>query len=172
MATPPGVSRIVRVTQSRPEWPGNRKHHPQSARRQRPRAARSSQMSGVLQRAGATYASGRLRLTFLHGVVLMTEAVDVLHAIEQLVSLARTGPGADPEALKEANAILFRMRLENGASGYKAEKLVVVWDGFEPWLSVRKWVAYGDDPKVFSGHLLSDIEHLRKALARGSGGQD
>jgi len=102
----------------------------------------------------------------------MTEAVDVLHAIERLVALAKAGPGADAAALKEANAVLFRMDLGSGASGYKAEKLAVVRDSFEPWLSVRKWVAYGDDPKVFSGHLLSDIEHLRKALARGSGGQD
>jgi hypothetical protein len=102
----------------------------------------------------------------------MTEAVDVLHAIERLVALAKAGPGADADALKEANAVLFRMGLANGASGYKAEKLAVVRDGFEAWFSDRKWADSVDDAKAFRGHLLGDIEHLRKALARGSGGQD
>jgi len=102
----------------------------------------------------------------------MTEAVDVLHAIERLVAQANAGPAADVEALKEANAVLFRMGLGNGASGYKAEKLAVVRDGFETWFNEGKWADIGDDPKIFRGHLLSDIEHLRKALARGSGGQD
>ena len=102
----------------------------------------------------------------------MTEAVDVLHAIERLVALAKAGPGADAAALKEANAVLLRMGLGNGASGYKAEKLAVVRDSFEAWFGDGKWADLGDDPKIFRGHLLSDIEHLRKALARGSGGQD
>jgi hypothetical protein len=103
---------------------------------------------------------------------IMSEAVDVLHAMERLVALAKAGPGADAGALKEANAVLFRMGLANGASGYKAEKLAVVRDGFEVWFSARKWGDDGDDPGTFRGHLLRDLEHLRKALARGSEGQD
>ena len=102
----------------------------------------------------------------------MTEAVDVLHAIERLVTLANAGPGADAGALRQANAVLLRMGLGNGALGYKAEKLTVVRDSFETWFSDRKWVDFGDCPKAFRGRLLADIEHLRKALARGSGGQD
>ena len=102
----------------------------------------------------------------------MTEAVDVLHAIERLVALAKTGPGMDPEALKEANAVLVRMGVGNEAAGYKAEKLAVVRDRFETWFSEGKWVDSGEDAMAFRGHLLLDIEHLRKALARGSGGQD
>jgi hypothetical protein len=102
----------------------------------------------------------------------MTEAVDVLHAIERLVAQANAGPAADVEALKEANAVLFRMGLGNGASGYKAEKLAVVRDGFEAWFSDRTWADSGVESKIFRSHLLRDIEHLRKALARGSGGQD
>lgn len=102
----------------------------------------------------------------------MTEAVDVLHAIERLVALAKTGPGANAEALKEANAVLLRMGLGDGAFGYKAEKLAIVRDDFKAWFSESKWADSGDDAKAFRGHLLLDIEHLRKALARGSGGQD
>jgi hypothetical protein len=102
----------------------------------------------------------------------MTEAVDVVHAIERLVALAKASPGADAEALKEAHSVLFRMGLGNGASGYKAEKLVIVRDGFDTWFSEGKWVDSGDDAKIFRSQLCRDIEHLRKALARGSGGQD
>jgi hypothetical protein len=102
----------------------------------------------------------------------MTEAVDVLHAIERLVALANAGPGADAGALGEANSVLLRMGLGNGASGYKAEKLTVVRDGFAAWFSDRKWADSGNDSKAFRSRLLGDIEHLRKALARGSGGQD
>jgi hypothetical protein len=102
----------------------------------------------------------------------MIEAVDVLHAIERLVALAKAGPVVDAAALEEAHAILLRMGLGDGASGYKAEKLTVVRDGFEAWFSEGKWADSGDDAKAFRGRLLLDIEHLRKALARGSGGQD
>ena len=101
----------------------------------------------------------------------MTEAIDVLHAMERLVALANTGPRVDAAALKEANAVLFRMGLENGASGYKAEKLAVVRDGIERWFGDRL-ADSGDDPKIFRAQLLRDLEHLRKALARGSEGQD
>jgi hypothetical protein len=102
----------------------------------------------------------------------MTEAVDVLHAIERLVDLAKAGPGVDAAALKEANAVLFRMGLESGALGYKAEKLAVVRDDFEGWFGEGQWADSEDDSQLARGHLLADIEHLRKALARGSGGQD
>jgi hypothetical protein len=102
----------------------------------------------------------------------MSEAVDILHAMERLVALANAGPGADAEALREANTVLLRMGLAKGATGYKAEKLAVVRDGFETWFSVRKWADNGDDSKIFKAQLLRDLEHLRKALARGSEGQD
>ena len=68
--------------------------------------------------------------------------------------------------------MLFRMGMANGASGYKAEKLAIVRDGLEAWFSDRKWAGSGNDATAFREHLLLDIEHLRKALARGSGGQD
>jgi 3-methyladenine DNA glycosylase/8-oxoguanine DNA glycosylase len=88
----------------------------------------------------------------------MSEAVDNLHAIERLVALAGIGPGADANALQEARSVLARMGLGTGATGYKAEKLKVVSDGFES----------GRDRSV----LMRDIDHLRKALARGAEGQD
>jgi hypothetical protein len=91
----------------------------------------------------------------------MSEAVDNLHAIERLVALAGAGPGADANALREARVILTKMGFENGASGYKAEKLKVVSDGFDQLFS--------GEP---TGHLARDIDHLRKALARGAEGQD
>jgi len=47
-----------------------------------------------------------------------------------------------------------------------------VRDGFEAWFSDRTWADSGVESKIFRSHLLRDIEHLRKALARGSGGQD
>jgi len=55
----------------------------------------------------------------------MTEAVDVLHAIERLVALAKAGPGADAAALKEANAALFRMGLgvQGGEAGGRPGRL-------------------------------------------------
>jgi hypothetical protein len=102
----------------------------------------------------------------------MTEAVDVLHAIERLVALAQTGPAADGQALQEANAVLVRMGMDNGATGYRAEKLSVVRDGFAQWFGGRNWAEGGDDTLAFRAHLQRDIEHLRKALARGSAGQD
>ena len=88
----------------------------------------------------------------------MSEAVDNLHAIERLVALANAGPGLNANALQEAQAILSRMGFGNGAAGYKAEKLKVVWDGFSS--------------TPVSSHLLRDIDYLRKALARGAEGQD
>jgi hypothetical protein len=102
----------------------------------------------------------------------MSEAVDVLHAVERLVELAGAGPGPDAGALKEAHSILFRMGLGSGASGYQAEKLVAVRDGFESWFSPQGPAEYGGDCTSVRGRLLRDIEHLRKALARGSEGQD
>jgi hypothetical protein len=88
----------------------------------------------------------------------MSEAVDNLHAIERLVALANTGTVASEKVLQEAQAILSKMGFGNGATGYKAEKLKVVWDGFSS--------------KPVSSHLLRDIDYLRKALARGAEGQD
>jgi hypothetical protein len=102
----------------------------------------------------------------------MSEAVDVLHAMARLVALANARPGADAAALGEVDAVLFRMGLGNGAGGYKAEKLAVVRDGFAKWLSARQWADDGGDSKAFGSQLLRDLEHLRKALARGSEGQD
>jgi hypothetical protein len=90
------------------------------------------------------------------------EAVDVLHAIERLVVIARSAPGIDSGAMTEVTAILSPMRLGEDPSGYKAEKLAAVSKGFEAWQSSGR----------IPGQLLHDIEKLRKALARGSGGQD
>ena len=100
----------------------------------------------------------------------MTEAVDVLHAMERLVALANAGPMPDASALQEVNSVLLRMG--SGASGYKAEKLTAVRDDFAAWFSVRKWAGDGSEAKAFKGQLLRNLEHLRKALARGTEGQD
>lgn len=90
------------------------------------------------------------------------EAVDVLHAIERLVAIARSGPEIGADARAEVAAILSRMGLNSGSPGYKAEKLAAVSEGFGIWSSG------GSRPE----ELLHDIEKLRKALARGSEGQD
>jgi hypothetical protein len=94
----------------------------------------------------------------------MSEAVDNLHAIEKLVALAGTRPGANAAALAEVHAVLARMGLDTGASGYKAEKLKVVREGFDSLLR--------DQPTITNGQLVRDIDYLRKALARGAEGQD
>jgi hypothetical protein len=94
----------------------------------------------------------------------MSEAVDNLHAIERLLALAGTKPGASPEALAEAHAVLARMGYGRGASGYKAEKLKVVSDGFDS--------LFADPPAIARSQLVRDIDYLRKALARGAEGQD
>jgi hypothetical protein len=100
------------------------------------------------------------------------QAADVGHAIKRLQELADTGPGANREALEEAQAILYRMGSAGGATGYLAEKLAGTKASFETWLSVREWEKYGADPQAFRAILLQDIEKLRKALARGAAGQD
>ena len=103
----------------------------------------------------------------------MSEAVDVLHAIENLVSLVDRAPATDANVLRDVDAILFRMGLGKGAKGYKAEKLTSVRDAFRSWFSARgPHGGGGDDPQALRQRLLLDIEHLRKALARGSEGQD
>jgi hypothetical protein len=101
----------------------------------------------------------------------MSEAVDNLHAIERLVALVDAGPRADVEALKEAHAVLSKMGLASGASGYKAEKLKAVSDAFDSWLGGQPQTASGDCG-ISRGRLIRDIDHLRKALARGAEGQD
>jgi hypothetical protein len=90
------------------------------------------------------------------------EAVDVLHAIERLVAIARSGPAIDAGALNEVSAILSRMGPGQDHSGYKAEKVAAVRAGFEAWQASGR----------LPDQLLPEIEKLRKALARGSGGQD
>jgi hypothetical protein len=102
----------------------------------------------------------------------MTDAVTNLHAIEKLLTLVNTGPGANAAASKEAKSVLFRLGQQSRAAGYTAEKLAAVRDDIETWFSPRNWLAYGDDPQVFKARLLRDIEHLKKALARKSEGQD
>ena len=98
------------------------------------------------------------------------EAPDAIHAIERLRELAGEGPGESPEALKEATTILCRMG--SGASGYMSEKVAATKEGFETWFSAGNWEKYGSDPKAFRTILMHDIEKLRKALARGTPGQD
>lgn len=100
------------------------------------------------------------------------QAADAGHAIGRLKELAKIGPGANPEALKEVQAILYRMGGAGEAAGYLAEKLAVTKGSFEIWLSDRKWEKYGGDPQAFHAILLQDIEKLRKAIARGAAGQD
>jgi hypothetical protein len=63
------------------------------------------------------------------------------------------------------------MGLNNGATGYTAEKLQAVMEDFDCWYGARSAVSL-DDPSVARAHLLRDIEHLKKALARWSEGQD
>jgi hypothetical protein len=102
----------------------------------------------------------------------MSEAVDILHAVERLVAMANSAPAAHPAALHEVHEILLRMGLRDGAAGYKAEQLRIVLAGFETWFGTHSPAVTARDTAALRGRLLLDIEHLRKALARGSGGQD
>ena len=97
------------------------------------------------------------------------QAADAGHAIERLRELANLGPAADPEALKEAQAILQLMGGAGEATGYLAEKLSATKESFEAWLGAG---SAGGDPQASRAVLLHDIEKLRKAIARGAGGQD
>ena len=98
------------------------------------------------------------------------QAIDAATVIARLVELVDAGPGANPEALGEATAILFR--LTPGANGYLSEKLAETQRSFETWLSFGQSSGLGGDPQTFRMYLLQDIEKLRKALARGMAGQD
>jgi hypothetical protein len=100
------------------------------------------------------------------------QAADVGHAIERLRELANKGPGAQPEALKEAQAILFRLGVDGDPSGYLSEKLTATRSSFEAWLGENQRGSDGGDRQAFGRTLTQDIERLRKALARGSAGQD
>ncbi len=100
------------------------------------------------------------------------QAADAGHAIKRLQELASVGPGADPNALEEAQAILYRLGNGGEASGYLAEKLAAARGSFDTWFSDSKWEKYSADPQAFRVILLQDIEKLRKALARGAAGQD
>ncbi|MEO8307395.1 MAG: hypothetical protein ABI616_05085 [Pseudomonadota bacterium] len=104
----------------------------------------------------------------------MSEAVDNLHAIESLVALVAAASGADAGAVMQAQAILSKMGLGNKAVGYKAEKLQQVSDGFNSWLGAHKAgpELSDDDVSAARTRLIREIEHLRKALARGAEGQD
>ena len=102
----------------------------------------------------------------------MTEAVDVLHAIERLTALVGPGPVPNPAALESARAVLASMGLGNGSTGYRAEKLTAVSDDFATWFGAGVPAAISADASTFRTRLLRDIEHLKKALARGSESQD
>jgi hypothetical protein len=57
------------------------------------------------------------------------EAVEVLHAIERLVAMARSGSGFGPDARADVTVILSRMGMNTASTGYKAEKLGAVSAG-------------------------------------------
>ena len=102
----------------------------------------------------------------------MTEAVDVLHAIERLTALVGPEPVPNPAALESVRAVLASMGLGNGSTGYRTEKLAAVSEDFATWFGVGVPAAISAVPGTFRTRLLRDIEHLKKALARGSEGQD
>lgn len=105
----------------------------------------------------------------------MNEAVDNLHAIEQLLALANAAPGADTDALQKVYAVLARLGLGSSASGYKAEKLKAVSDRFDAWLGSPQTngrAAADISTGVARTRLVREIDVLRKALARGAEGQD
>jgi hypothetical protein len=101
----------------------------------------------------------------------MTIAIDALQAIEQLTALASTKPGPNPQALARVHDVLTSMGLNNGATGYKAEKLQAVQDDFAAWFQMQS-AASADDPGAARIHMLHNIEHLKKVLARWSESQD
>jgi hypothetical protein len=101
----------------------------------------------------------------------MMQAADVGHVIEQLKALMGAGPGSNPEALSQAEAILARIRQAATLTTYTAEKVAAVADGFRTWLSAgggQKALAVEE----FRSNLQRDIDKLRHALARRSEGQD
>jgi hypothetical protein len=101
----------------------------------------------------------------------MTIAIDALHAIEELTALAGAKAGPDPQALARVHDVLTTMGLNSGATGYKADKLQAVRDDFAAWFG-NQGSTGPDDPSASRLRLLRNIEHLKKALARWSEGQD
>jgi hypothetical protein len=101
----------------------------------------------------------------------MTIAINVLQTIERLTVLARTNPGPNAQALVGVREMLTIMGLNNGATGYKAEKLNAVMDDFVAWFGAQ-CVTDPTDVSTTRIHLLHDIEHLKKVLARWSESQD
>ncbi|MEO6367656.1 MAG: hypothetical protein ABIP38_06645 [Steroidobacteraceae bacterium] len=98
------------------------------------------------------------------------QAADAGHAIQRLQELVTTGPGENTAALQEALSIFSRLG-GVGSSPYLLERLAATKSSFETWLS-EKCGAQGCDPRTTRAILLTDIEKLRKALARGATGQD
>ena len=99
------------------------------------------------------------------------QASDAGTAITRLQELVNAGPGANPDALKEVQAILARLGSRE-TTGYQTEKLAAVMGSFESWLSGGPLEGSGSDPESLRMHLQHDIEKLRKALARWAEGQD
>jgi hypothetical protein len=60
----------------------------------------------------------------------------------------------------------------SSATGYRAEKLSAVSEDFATWFGMGVPSVISADPGTFRTRLLRDIEHLKKALARGSEGQE
>jgi len=99
------------------------------------------------------------------------QAADIGHVIEQLKALMGTGPGSNPEAQAQAEAMLDRIRQAAPPTPYTAERVAAVASGFRTWLSAGGSQAGGsvDDCRR---SLQREIDKLRHALSRRSEGQD
>ena len=99
------------------------------------------------------------------------QAADVGHDIERLVALLGDGPRIDPGALLQVEYVLAHLERGASANPYKLEKIAAVRGDFRNWLGGTK-LPNGSEPSGFKIALTRDIEHLRKAFARGSQSQD
>lgn len=92
---------------------------------------------------------------------------EVQKLCDELLYLARQGPGPNESGLARVGAIARQFMWHERATTYLNEKARTVEHDFKIWFSVRKWKAYGEDSSRFRGQLFASISKLRGACDSG-----
>ncbi len=84
--------------------------------------------------------------------------------VARLYQLMNSGPGQNPDALREVRDILSRIDGGRRLPGYVGEKTGALGGSFGDWFSPRKWNRANDDGASARAFLHADISNLDGAL--------